>query len=87
MQAWQNSKKNLRTDTYDEVRVDDNLLYLRERDALRISVLPARGGTVVQFHAFNEKLAENKYHTYVISEGELLSQRIAEIISMEMLAR
>lgn len=70
-------------DRIDSVREEE----INLRDSLRISVLSARGGTVMQIHKFNEKMGENKTHTYVIGDEEPLNERIAQIISMEIIAR
>lgn len=49
------------------------------------SVLPARGGTVVQLRGYNRKYDRRERSTHVIPEGEDISTAIGYIVSMEIL--
>lgn len=82
-EAENHSNKVYAINTVSAVREDE----INLREALKISVLGARGGTVMQIHRYNEKIGENNSHTYVIGEEEPFAERIAQIISMEMIAR
>jgi hypothetical protein len=56
-------------------------------DSFSLKVLPARGGTVIQVHKYERKTDRNRSFTYVVSEEESLSERIAQIVSMEIISQ
>lgn len=49
------------------------------------SVMPARGGTIVQLRGYNRKHDRRERSTHVIPEGEDISTAIAYIVNMELL--
>lgn len=55
------------------------------RHSIRFNVMPARGGTIVQLHQYDRRTDDTTTLTYVISDGEDVATRVAEIVSMEML--
>lgn len=54
-------------------------------NSLRFNVLSCQGGIVVQLHKYDHKKDRSDNSTYVIPENEDVTQRIAEIVSMELL--
>lgn len=51
----------------------------------RFTVMPARGGTIVQLRGYNRKHDRRSYSTHVIPEGEDIASSIGYIVSMELL--
>ena len=56
-----------------------------EVEGLGFSVMPARGGTVVQIREYDRKTDRNNYVTHVIPDGEDIAERIGQIVSLELL--
>lgn len=56
-----------------------------EMGGLRFSVMPARGGTIVQMTTYDRKTDRNDYVTHVIPDGEDVAEHVGRIVSMEML--
>jgi hypothetical protein len=54
-------------------------------EGLSFNVMPAQGGTVVQIRHYDRKTDRHNYITHVIPEGEDISERIGQIVSMELL--
>lgn len=54
-------------------------------NCLRFNVLSCQGGIVVQLHKYDHKRDRSDNSTYVIPEHEDVTQRIAQIVSMELL--
>lgn len=54
-------------------------------NCLRFNVLSCQGGIVVQLHKYDHKKDRSDNATYVIPEHEDVTQRIAQIVSMELL--
>lgn len=54
-------------------------------DGLSFNVMPAQGGTVVQIRCYDRKTDRNNNITHVIPDGEDISERIGQIVSMELL--
>jgi hypothetical protein len=54
-------------------------------NGFRFTVLPARGGTIVQLRSYNRKIDRNNESTHVIPEGESIAERIGQIVSLELL--
>lgn len=60
----------------DEVDMDNGF---------RFTVMPARGGTIVQLRGYNRKHDRRSHSTHVIPEGEDIASSIGYIVSMELL--
>jgi hypothetical protein len=56
-----------------------------EVEGLGFSVMPARGGTVVQIRQYDRKTDRNNYITHVIPDGDNIAERIGQIVSLELL--
>lgn len=54
-------------------------------EGLSFNVMPAQGGTVVQIRHYDRKTDRNNNITHVIPDGENISERIGQIVSMEIL--
>lgn len=54
-------------------------------DGLAFKVMPALGGVIVQLRKYNRKIDTENYTTYIIPEGEDISERVGQIVSMELL--
>jgi len=54
-------------------------------EGLSFNVMPAQGGTVVQIRCYDRKTDRNNHITHVIPDGEDISERIGQIVSMELL--
>jgi hypothetical protein len=54
-------------------------------EGLSFNVMPATGGTVVQIRHYDRKTDRNNHITHVIPDGEDISERIGQIVSMELL--
>lgn len=54
-------------------------------EGLSFNVMPATGGTVVQIRQYDRKTDRNNHITHVIPDGEDISERIGQIVSMELL--
>ena len=55
-----------------------------DMEGLAFSVMPARGGTVVQIRQYDRKLDRSNSITHVIPDGEDIAERIGQIVSMEI---
>ena len=60
---------------------------LTDGRALNFKVYSAVGGKVIQFNTYNEKTDTSRSSLYVITEQEDLGKELAEIITVECLAR
>ena len=54
-------------------------------EGLRFTVMPARGGTIVQIRQYDHKRDENHTVTYVIPDGEDIAVEVGRIVSMELM--
>ena len=54
-------------------------------DGLNFNVMSAQGGTIVQVRHYDRKTDRNSTITHVIPDGEEISERIGQIVSMEIL--
>ena len=54
-------------------------------EGLSFNVMPAQGGTVVQIRCYDRKTDRNNHITHVIPDGEDISERIGQIVSMDLL--
>jgi hypothetical protein len=54
-------------------------------EGLSFNVMPAQGGTVVQIRQYDRRTDRNNNITHVIPDGEDISERIGQIVSMELL--
>lgn len=54
-------------------------------EGLRFTVMPARGGTIVQLRSFDIKHDRHEYTTYVIPDGEDIAKEIGSIVSVELM--
>ena len=79
--------KWVREDWYNSQPVVDVAVGSRSVDVegLSFNVMPAQGGTVVQIRCYDRKTDRNNHITHVIPDGEDISERIGQIVSMELL--
>jgi len=79
--------KWVRDDWYNSQPVQDVTVGARSVDVegLSFNVMPAQGGTVVQIRHYDRKTDRNNHITHVIPDGEDISERIGQIVSMELL--
>jgi len=54
-------------------------------EGLSFNVMSAQGGTVVQIRHYDRKSDRNNNITHVIPDGEDISERIGQIVSLELL--
>ena len=54
-------------------------------EGLRFNVMPAQGGTIVQIRHYDRKTDRHNNITHIIPDGEDISERIGQIVSMELL--
>jgi hypothetical protein len=54
-------------------------------EGLRFTVMPARGGTIVQIRTYDTKRDSNQYTTYVIPDGQDIAEEVGRIVSMELI--
>ena len=47
--------------------------------------MPAQGGTIVQIRHYDRKTDRHNNITHIIPDGEDISERIGQIVSMELL--
>ncbi len=71
---------------------DDSIVespVLRSRDVdvdgLNFNIMSAQGGTIVQIRHYDRKSDRHNTITHVIPDGEDISQRVGQIVSMEIL--
>jgi len=55
-----------------------------EIDGIRFTVMPARGGTIVQLTSYDCAKDRNDTITHVIPDGEDISDAVGRIVSMEL---
>jgi hypothetical protein len=67
----------------DEIKIREGIE--ADVDGLRFTVMPARGGTIVQMRVYDRHKDENLTATYVIPDGEDIAKEIGDIVSMELL--
>lgn len=63
---------------------------VREREGIRkrgirMSIIPAMGGTAVEFTTYDERKDRTDEHLYVIDDSKELGEEIAKIITVEMM--
>ena len=81
-QTWVRNYEN------DAPDMEANTVREREQadiEGLRFTVMPARGGTIVQLRKYNDKRDENEYTTYVIPDGEDIPAEVGKIVGMEIM--
>jgi hypothetical protein len=89
MLDWLRNK--LRNFIYPQDELEQDILVssapdqIEESNTLRFTVTPARGGIIVQVRKYDRKNDDNLYVTHVIHDDEHVSERIAELVSMELL--
>jgi hypothetical protein len=85
VEAW-NSEKEYTTFSNNGLNVirstESNL---NMDNGLRFSVLSALGGTIVEIRHYDQKTDRNRNIVHVIPDGEDISVRIGQIVSMELL--
>ena len=54
-------------------------------EGLRFTVMPALGGTIIQLRTYDAKRDQQYCSTYVIPDGEDISQEVGRIVSVELL--
>ena len=54
-------------------------------DGISFNVMQATGGVIVQTRQYNSKTDRNMYSTHIITDQENLSERIGQIVSIELL--
>ena len=54
-------------------------------EGLSFNVMPAQGGTIVQIRHYDRKTDRHNNITHIIPDGEDISERIGQIVSMELL--
>jgi hypothetical protein len=65
--------------------VDDHEINMSK--SVKFSVLPARGGCVLEIKSWDKKDREWDTVTHVIPEGEDVAHAVGQLVSMEMLRR
>lgn len=80
---WDNAKRG--NQATPEVAVCSSDEEVDMEGGFHFSVLPARGGTVVQLRGYNRKHDRRERSTHVVPEGEDISTAIGYIVSMEIL--
>ena len=65
--------------------VDDHEINMSK--SVKFSVLPARGGCVLEIKSWDKKDCEWDTVTHVIPEGEDVAHAVGQLVSMEMLRR
>jgi hypothetical protein len=55
------------------------------KNTLRFLLTPARGGIVMTINTYDNRRDESNRTVYVINEAEDVSQRVAEIVSLELM--
>jgi hypothetical protein len=89
MLNWLRNK--LRNFIYPQDELEQDILVssspdqIEESNTLRFTVTPARGGIVVQVRKYDRKIDDSIYTIHVIHDDEHVSERIAELVSMELL--
>jgi hypothetical protein len=63
---------------------------VREREGIRkrgirMSIIPAMGGTAVEFTTYDERKDRTDEHLYVIDDSKELGEEVAKIITVEMM--
>ncbi len=58
-----------------------------EDNTLRFTVTPARGGIIVSVRSYDRRKDDTYNTLHVIHDEEQVSERVAEIVSMELLRR
>lgn len=59
----------------------------QEDNTLRFTVTPARGGIIVSVRSYDRRKDDSYNTLHVIHDEEHVSERVAEIVSMELLRR
>lgn len=87
MMNWLRTKLHNFIFPQDAPMAPDRIMEKQEADieGLRFTVMPARGGTIVQLRNYDSKNDRHTYATYVIPDGEDISQEVGRIVSMELL--
>ena len=55
-----------------------------EIDGIRFTVMPARGGTIVQLTSYDRAKDRNDTVTHVIPDGQDVAATVGQIVSMEL---
>jgi len=55
------------------------------KNTVRFILTPARGGIVMTINTYDNRRDESNRTVYVINEAEDVSQRVAEIVSVELM--
>ena len=67
------------------ISMTDPDVRLNNEDTLNFTVTPARGGIIVQVRKYDNRTGDHNMVTHVIFNDENTSERISEIVSMELL--
>lgn len=75
---------------YNALRERGADICIRERDGIRkrgirMSIIPAMGGTAVEFTTYDERKDRTDEHLYVIDDSKELGEEVAKIITVEMM--
>jgi hypothetical protein len=81
---WLNSYEPVleKANKYKSIRVDDSL---ESSEGLRLRILPAQGGHVIEFRNYDSIKDRNNTVLHLITSDENFSERLAHIITMELL--
>lgn len=77
--------KDAQTVEETEREVDDHEIDMSK--SVKFSVLPARGGCILEIKAWDKKEREWDCVTHVIPEGADVAHAVGQLVSMEMLRR
>lgn len=87
MMNWLRTKLHNFIFPQDTPIASDRVMEKHEADieGLRFTVMPARGGTIVQLRSYDSRNDTHQYATYVIPDGEDIAQEVGRIVSMELI--
>ena len=72
-------------DCYDNVPIATVRSNDIDMEGLAFSVMPARGGTVVQIRQYDRQKDRSNVVTHVIPDGEDIAHAVGQIVSMELI--
>jgi hypothetical protein len=55
------------------------------KSGIRMSIIPAMGGTAVEFTTYDERKDRHEEHLYVIDDSKELGEELAKIVTVEMM--
>ena len=85
--GWDYSR-DLHTDDFNEhsICISDNSSIDMDK-AIRLSVLPAKGGCVLETRTFDKKTHDWTTEAHIIPDGDDVAHRIGQIVALELLRR